>query len=85
MRLTYRTVRVLMAVAEQPGSSNRAVGTRAGTPDQGQISKLLARLHNLDLIDNTTTGPARGAPNAWTLTTRGWEIDAAITQRTSNA
>jgi AcrR family transcriptional regulator len=85
MRLTYRTVRVLMAVAEQPGSSNRAVGVRAGIPDQGQISKLLARLHSLGLIDNTAASSARGAPNAWTLTARGWEIHAAIAERTSNA
>jgi len=85
MRLTYRTVRTLMAVAEQPGSSNRAVGARAGIPDQGQISKLLARLHNLGLIENTTAASARGEPNAWTLTTRGWEIHGAIAQQTVTA
>jgi AcrR family transcriptional regulator len=85
MRLTYRTVRTLIAVAEQPGSSNRAVGVRAGIPDQGQISKLLARLHNLGLIENTTAAAARGEPNAWTLTTRGWEIHGAIAQQTVTA
>jgi AcrR family transcriptional regulator len=85
MRLTYRTVRVLMAVAEQPGSSNRAVGARAGIPDQGQISKLLTRLHTLKLIENTGAGSTRGEPNAWTLTTRGWEIHGAIAERTSSA
>src|SRR6202035_3547365 len=78
MRLTYRTVRTLIAVAEQPGSSNRTVGARAGIPDQGQVSKLLARLHTLGLIENTVPPSARGAPNAWTLTTRGWEIHGAI-------
>ncbi len=82
MRLTYRTVRALIAVAEQPGSSNRAVGARAGIPDQGQISKLLTRLHTLGLIENTTAPSARGEPNAWTLTTRGWEIHAAIAPKT---
>ena len=85
MRLTYRTVRTLMAVAEQPGSSNRAVGARAGIPDQGQVSKLLARLHNLKLIENTASASARGEPNAWTLTTRGWEIHGAIAQQTAPA
>jgi AcrR family transcriptional regulator len=85
MRLTYRTVRVLMAVAEQPGSSNRAVGARAGITDQGQISKLLARLHSLGLIDNTVASSARGEPNVWTLTARGWEIHGAIAERTSSA
>jgi AcrR family transcriptional regulator len=78
MRLTYRTVRVLLAVAAQPGGSNRQVANAAGITDQGQISKLLARLHGLGLIENTAAGPARGAPNAWTLTARGWEVEAAI-------
>jgi len=85
MRLTYRTVRTLIAVAEQPGSSNRAVGAHAGIPDQGQVSKLLARLHNLGLIENTAPPTARGEPNAWTLTTRGWEIHGAIAQQTAGA
>jgi AcrR family transcriptional regulator len=83
MRLTYRTVRTLIAVAEQPGSSNRAVGAHAGIPDQGQVSKLLARLHNLGLIENTAAASARGEPNAWTLTARGWEIHGAIAQQTA--
>jgi AcrR family transcriptional regulator len=85
MRLTYRTVRTLLAVAEQPGSSNRAIGAHAGIPDQGQISKLLARLHNLRLIENTASVSAPGGPNAWTLTTRGWEIHGAIGQQTTSA
>jgi AcrR family transcriptional regulator len=85
MRLTYRTVRTLMAVAEQPGSSNRALGVRAGIPDQGQVSKLLGRLHNLGLIENAAPPSARGAPNAWTLTARGWEIHGAIAQRSAGA
>src|SRR5580704_8258881 len=39
MRLTYRTVRVLLAIAEQPGASNRQIAVGAGITDQGQISK----------------------------------------------
>jgi AcrR family transcriptional regulator len=78
MRLTYRTVRVLMAVAAQPGGSNRQVADVAGITDQGQISKLLGRLHNLGLIENTGAGSKRGAPNAWTLTAKGWEIETTI-------
>jgi AcrR family transcriptional regulator len=85
MRLTYRTVRTLMAVAECPGASNRTIGASAGIPDQGQVSKLLTRLHNLGLIDNTTAPSARGGPNAWTLTARGWEIHGAIAERTASA
>ncbi len=85
MRLTYRTVRTLMAVAEHPGASNRQIGKSAGIPDQGQISKLLTRLHNLGLIQNTSPDTTRGEPNAWTLTTRGWEIHEAVTERTPGA
>ncbi len=78
MRLTYRTVRVLMAVAEHPGASNRQVGVASGMNDQGQISKLLSRLHRLGLIANDGVGPAKGAPNAWILTPKGERIEAAI-------
>jgi AcrR family transcriptional regulator len=78
MRLTYRTVRVLAAVGANPGSSNRVVGDASGIADQGQVSKLLARLGKLGLIQNTGAGAARGDPNAWTLTRRGWEIHGVI-------
>jgi AcrR family transcriptional regulator len=85
MRLTYRTVRVLMAMAARPGSSNRAVADGADIADQGQISKLLNRLHGLGLIDNAGGAPAQGEPNAWTLTARGWEVHAAIAAQTPTA
>jgi AcrR family transcriptional regulator len=78
MRLTYRTVRVLMSIAAKPGSSNREVGVGAGMEDQGQISKLLARLQKLELIQNTCPASARGAPNAWGLTERGWDVQRAM-------
>ncbi|MGC2372469.1 MAG: TetR/AcrR family transcriptional regulator [Solirubrobacteraceae bacterium] len=78
MRLTYRTVRVLTAIAEHPRSSNREIGIASGMQDQGQISKLLTRLHRLGLVHNTGAGPTKGAPNAWTLTPKGQDIQAAI-------
>lgn len=78
IRLTYRTVRVLLAVAASPGESNRALGEAAGIGDQGQISKLLSRLQKLGLIVNAETGSQRGAPNAWTLTDRGQEVRGAL-------
>jgi AcrR family transcriptional regulator len=86
MRLTYRTVRVLMAVAANPGASNRAMGDAAGISDQGQISKLLARLRRLGLVENTGEQAVRGEPNAWELTRRGRGLHGAIaeTTRTNN-
>jgi AcrR family transcriptional regulator/DNA-binding MarR family transcriptional regulator len=78
MRLTYRTMRVLMAIASEPGASNRQVADAAGVSDQGQISKLLARLEHLGLATNSSAGPVRGEPNAWRLTPRGQQVERAI-------
>jgi AcrR family transcriptional regulator len=78
MRLTYRTVRVLLAIAEHPRASNRAVAAAADIADQGQISKLLSRLQSLGLIRNEGEGQPRGGPNAWALTARGEEVERSI-------
>jgi AcrR family transcriptional regulator len=74
MRLTYRTARVLECIAEQPGVSNRAVAERAGISDQGQVSKLLARLERLGLMVNSGAGHTKGEPNVWTLTPLGCQV-----------
>ena len=78
MRLTYRTVRVLVAISANPGASNREVGAGAGIDDQGQISKLLSRLDKLGLVENGRSGQVRGAPNAWSLTKKGFEVEQLI-------
>jgi AcrR family transcriptional regulator len=80
MRLTYRTLQVLSAIASDPGASNRQVADTAGVHDQGQISKLLTRLERLGLIHNAGYGQPRGEPNAWTLTTRGTRVAEALRQ-----
>jgi DNA-binding MarR family transcriptional regulator len=85
MRLTYRTVLVLTAIAEQPGASNREVAAVADISDQGQISKLLARLERLGLIENTGEEQPSGEPNAWHLTSRGQELLAASTPTSMQA
>jgi AcrR family transcriptional regulator len=78
MRLTYRTLRVLAVIDEQPGISNRGVADRAGITDQGQISRLLGRLESIGLLQNTGDGHVKGAPNAWRLTAKGAEVQRAI-------
>jgi AcrR family transcriptional regulator len=82
MRLTYRTVRVLLAIAAlgAHGSppSNREIGVAAGISDQGQISKLLSRLEKLGLVENSGPGQVRGAPNAWVLTKKGFEVEQLV-------
>jgi AcrR family transcriptional regulator/DNA-binding MarR family transcriptional regulator len=83
MRLTYRTVQVLAAIAARPGSSNRQVADAAGVIDQGQISKLLARLEHVGLVSNNGLGSSRGEPNAWRLTPRGQEIQRTIHEQTA--
>ncbi len=83
MRLTYRTMRVLVAIGATPGASNRQIADAAGVADQGQISKLLLRLHNLGLIQNIGEGPTKGEPNAWTLTPTGQEVERTIREQTT--
>lgn len=72
--LTYRTLRVLGAVAAEPGLSNRELGERAGIKDEGQISRLLSRLARHGLTENVSEGQRKGEPNAWILTRRGKEL-----------
>jgi AcrR family transcriptional regulator len=83
MRLTYRTVSVLRAIAAAPASSNRAIGHAAGVSDQGQISKLLSRLRRLGLVSNDVAPRARGEANSWTLTARGAELVAVTGMATA--
>ena len=81
IRLTYRTARVLTAIGEYPGASNREVATHADIVDQGQISKLLGRLLRLGLIANAGERTSRGAPNAWRLTELGERIEGRAAAR----
>jgi DNA-binding MarR family transcriptional regulator len=76
MRLTYRTASVLQALAEQPGQSNRQIADRVGISDQGQASKLLARLAHLGLLVNDEA--AKGERNKWTLTPTGRQVTRSI-------
>jgi DNA-binding PadR family transcriptional regulator len=74
LRLTARTRLVLGAVSElgtrDMAPSNREISQAAGITDQGQISKLLARLEDHGLLQNTAR-PRHGIPNAWRLTPHG--------------
>jgi AcrR family transcriptional regulator len=74
MRLTARTLLALQVIGEYPGASNREVAELAEISDQGQISKLLARLARLGLVENVGDGQPTGEPNAWRLTSRGEEV-----------
>jgi AcrR family transcriptional regulator len=85
MRLTYRTARVLAAALEHPGSSNRFIGEQAGVYDQGQISRLLARLERIGLLANTGEGHVKGESNAWSLTVLGERVTEHLALKTNHA
>lgn len=82
MRLTYRTVRVLRAISEQPRASSREVADASGVADQGQISKLLWRLEHIGLIANDIRRQGRRESNAWSLTPKGREVEQTIRSQT---
>lgn len=80
IRLTYRTARVLCSIAVIPGASSKQVASAAGVSDEGQMSRLLARLERVGLVQNTGAGPAKGLANAWSLTERGQGVLQAVGQ-----
>ena len=71
VRATYRTRRVLCAIAQAPRLNNREIAEAAGLRDEGQTSKLLSRLEQRGLIENVGLGAAYGEPNEWLLTDVG--------------
>ena len=77
VRMTVLTREVLAAIANLNDRGvnpcNREVADLAGVKDEGQISKLLARLQTHGLLKNTGAVTA-GAPKAWQLTPRGEEV-----------
>jgi AcrR family transcriptional regulator len=85
LRMTVLSHEVLAAVARLGGRndiaapSNREISEIVGVKDQGQISKLLGRLHAHGLLRNTG-GACAGVPNAWHLTVQGEEVLRASRQ-----
>jgi hypothetical protein len=77
-RVSERTARVLQAIASTPGASNRALAEHAGKVDEGQMSKLLARLSRLGVIANDGGDRPRRGANSWRLTDAGADLLAAI-------
>ena len=84
MRMTRRTALVIAGVAGNPGVSNREAAELAGVCDEGQISKLLARLERLGLLQNAGEGQARGEANAWSLTPLGLQVARQLAPSTPN-
>ena len=74
VRATYRTTRVLGAIAARPRLNNREIADAAGLRDEGQTSKLLSRLQQRGLLENVGLGAAYGEPNEWLLTASGERV-----------
>jgi AcrR family transcriptional regulator/DNA-binding MarR family transcriptional regulator len=71
--LTVRTYAVLAAVGGHTGVSNREVSDLVRVSDQGQISRLMARLDEEGLVENAG-GRVQGVAKSWRLTARGEEV-----------
>jgi hypothetical protein len=85
VRLTSRTLAVLRVVAAEPGLSNKGVAERSGITDPGQTSRLLARLCERGMLENTGGGQPKGEANAWRLTRKAQGFERAHARRVSNA
>lgn len=78
VRITYRTIRVLSAISDTPGASNRAIGDLAEIADVGQISRMLWRLQGFGLISNARSSGTPARTNAWELTEAGDQLLRAV-------
>jgi len=82
-RLNSRAASALNVIAAEAGLTSKEVSSRTGVNDDGQISRILARLERFALIENTHR--QRSAYRyAWTLTAAGQEVHAAL-EREANA
>jgi DNA-binding MarR family transcriptional regulator len=80
-RLNHRReIAVLRALAVEPGLNNVEVAERAGIKDRGHISRLLARLARIGLIENTGSARLSAGAKAWRLTAAGEQAEAALTR-----
>lgn len=78
LRRAPRVTAALQHIAMHPGASNRAIADGIGVRDEGQVSRLLARVDNLGLVVNRVERRQRGGPNAWYLTVDGRRLVTAL-------
>jgi DNA-binding MarR family transcriptional regulator len=77
LALAPRRYEALMFLATHSDASNREIAAAIGISDDGQTSRLLARMQDLGLIHNRTLYN-NGAPNAWRLTADGRRLVQAL-------
>ena len=83
MRLTYRTVRVLAAMAAEPGRLQSGdLAAKAGVHrSRARYRSCSGASRDWELIENHGGGHARGGANAWRLTPKGAAIHRALGER----
>jgi AcrR family transcriptional regulator/DNA-binding MarR family transcriptional regulator len=69
-RLTIRTQMALAAVAGRPGLNNSEISEIIGLADHSQISRMMKRLSDQGLVENTQ-GHSKRQARAWRLTSDG--------------
>jgi len=74
-RLDFWAVCALRAIAEQPWLTSSELMPRVGVSDQAQISRLLAELADMGLVESVRDPHGKGSPKVWRLTDRGLELD----------
>jgi hypothetical protein len=72
----HRARACLLYLLNHPGASNKDISRGIGIARHEQMSKLLTRLHGLDLISKEQGRP--GYPNAWRLTRYGEQVTGAL-------
>jgi DNA-binding MarR family transcriptional regulator len=81
----HREIQVLGILDGEPGLNNIQVGLRAGIKDRGHISRLMARLARLGLIENTPRPGGLAGEKAWRLTGSGEQLHAEILREAAAA
>jgi AcrR family transcriptional regulator len=76
---SHRLRSCLQYVADHPNASNQAIGENIGVSHSGQLSMLLARLHDAGVLDKNCGSPGR--PNAWRLSPYGDEVARSLFRR----
>jgi AcrR family transcriptional regulator len=77
----YRARSSLQYLQQNPGASNREVGTGIGVSHHGQVSALLSRLERMGMLSKCSQGAGR--PNAWRLTAEGELVTEALRENNS--
>jgi DNA-binding MarR family transcriptional regulator len=83
-RLNSRAVSALEVIGAEAGLTSKDVSSRTGVNDDAQMSRLLARLERLGLIENARKRHGRANRKDWQLTAAGQKMKDAL-QREANA